>query len=201
MFFYDFSWIGMKRSTTATRMACDWQHFIRKKKPTKCLDRSKNQVHTNCFFFIEIVWIDESILDFYVGIKFYFWTAGTCQGNEPYFYWMGHEKPMIYTNWYTTAPDVQPNNGSGTEDCIELATHLDYKWSDVSCAHKLFTICEEKLSKTNKTFYILLPFIYCLMAIWSSNFFEISGILPGEQSLHDTLNLRIASDWNKIGIV
>lgn len=55
---------------------------------------------------------------------------------------MGHEKPMIYTNWHSS----QPNNEGGQENCIELASHLDYKWSDISCAHRLFIVCEEKLS-------------------------------------------------------
>lgn len=87
-----------------------------------------------------------------IGIKDFFWTAGTCLGNEPYFYWMGHTKPMTFTNWHRGEPN---NNFPGNEDCFEMNHILNYTWADVPCSNKMFAVCEEKISKLNTNFLML----------------------------------------------
>lgn len=70
------------------------------------------------------------------------WTAGTTIGNEPYFYWMGHDQPLSYNDWH----DGEPNNFHLTEDCLELKYQDDiFKWNDTLCQSKLFFVCEETI--------------------------------------------------------
>lgn len=79
------------------------------------------------------------------GITDSFWFAGTTKGNEPYFYWIGHEKPMTFTNW--DSERNEPNNNNGDEDCIALHQYANYKWHDWTCDHSFFPVCEEKISE------------------------------------------------------
>merc|ERR1712037_299593 len=44
----------------------------------------------------------------------------------------------------------EPSNGGGVEDCLQLAfshivAHLNHKWNDVSCGHKLGFVCSKSI--------------------------------------------------------
>lgn len=83
---------------------------------------------------------------FEIGLNEGFWTAGTCLSTEPVFYWMGHSKPITYSDWNRG----EPNNSKGDEDCIELRYFEGFTWNDVPCNRKLYTLCEESTSKRFK---------------------------------------------------
>ena len=44
-----------------------------------------------------------------------------------------------FTNWYSGEPD----NSSGTEDCLELHPGLDFSWNDDQCYNRHKFICEK----------------------------------------------------------
>lgn len=75
-----------------------------------------------------------------LGVQDHFWTAGTNLGNEPYFFWMGHDEPISFNDW----ANGEPNNYNLNEDCIELKfVGGTWKWNDTACDSKLYFVCEE----------------------------------------------------------
>lgn len=68
----------------------------------------------------------------------YYWIGASSADNENFFYWMGHDEPMTYTNWYST----EPSNRDGLENCVEIRSRLLNQWNDENCETKKFFICE-----------------------------------------------------------
>lgn len=71
-----------------------------------------------------------------------FWLAGTKLGNNPYFYWMGVNKPMnTFTDWATN-----PNGDTyGNKYCMEIIAdgNNNKLWHAAHCDNLNFFICEE----------------------------------------------------------
>lgn len=82
--------------------------------------------------------LGSSSICFILGFNEGFWIGGTNLGNEPHFYWMGHQKPMTFTDWL----GGQPENRSG-ENCIEISTANGLKWNGRTCLQLNNFICEE----------------------------------------------------------
>lgn len=95
---------------------------------------------------IHIRWIDLrlliQVLFSFLGVEDLFWISGTDMGSESKFYWMGHDRPVTFTDWHAG----EPNNLGWTQDCIvlkSLAANGLYKWDDAWCTMSYFFICEE----------------------------------------------------------
>ena len=48
-----------------------------------------------------------------------------------------------FSDWQTG----QPDNGSGTEHCLELNPIFDFRWNDDQCYHRHKYICEKDMEK------------------------------------------------------
>lgn len=73
-----------------------------------------------------------------------FWLGGTELGDRPHYYWMGHNKAMIFTDW---APN-QPDNNGGVEHCIMMWGTTGMQWNDASCDFQAYFICERDIKQT-----------------------------------------------------
>lgn len=111
------------------------------------------------------------------GIASSVWMGATALGNEPYFYWMGRNRAMTFTDWVKG----DPNNFDGYEDCMELRFESDLKWNDCPCDEKKNFVCEEQISKAHQA-----TGPKCCV----SNTRIFLGQLPGTQSLHELLGTR-----------
>lgn len=78
-----------------------------------------------------------------------FWIGGTKLGNEPYFYWMSVNKPMIsYTDWKST--DDNPNylecsvySNRCTHNCLKMVVDGGMHWMNADCDKLNYFVCEE----------------------------------------------------------
>ncbi|CAH1791584.1 unnamed protein product [Owenia fusiformis] len=73
-----------------------------------------------------------------------FWTGGHDMAGR--WLWAGGpcfdtEEIDVYSNWNPN----QPDNGSGTEDCLEIHAGISFRWNDDQCFHKKQFICEINL--------------------------------------------------------
>lgn len=80
--------------------------------------------------------IDQRLIDFVES----FCLGGTKIGNAPYFYWMGRNEAIGFSDWL----DHMPNNYLGNEGCIEMHGDNNQKWNDVACYKPNFFVCEEE---------------------------------------------------------
>lgn len=68
-----------------------------------------------------------------------FWLGGLKLGNEPFFYWMGVNKPMnAFTNWKN-----DPNKNGYSNPCIQMTIDKELYWSDANCNNQNYFVCEK----------------------------------------------------------
>lgn len=69
-----------------------------------------------------------------------FWLGGSKLGNEPFFYWMGVNKPMnVYTDWKT-----DPNKSGYSKGCILMVKENEKQyWGDSDCYGLNYFVCEK----------------------------------------------------------
>jgi len=81
-----------------------------------------------------------------------FWTAGQRidPSTESTFVWRLTSTDtysdaisvMRYTNWYPGQPDYW----RGNEACMDVPSHLSYRWNDLVCREKICSVCELETS-------------------------------------------------------
>ena len=72
----------------------------------------------------------------------FFWIGATKLGSDK-FYWMGHDKPLIYSDFYTGEANNCNTCHDEEEECIEIRSYGDYQWNDLACKVDRLYICQE----------------------------------------------------------
>lgn len=72
----------------------------------------------------------------------HYWIGATKLSSSK-FYWMGHDKPLIYSNFYTGEANNCYACQNEDEECIEIRSYGDYQWNDLACKVKRVYICQE----------------------------------------------------------
>lgn len=121
-------------------MACDWRELHQKKREIKSSILSLILVSVHfCLLSLAKIFGDNHNHFFSSDITGDFWIGSTNFGNEPNYYWLGHARPMTYTDWNPG----EPNNLAGRENCIEMRRNMGFKWNDGYCYDKKYFVCEK----------------------------------------------------------
>lgn len=73
------------------------------------------------------------------------WVGGSDQLKESDWIWVTskiHFSTSLYTDWHVGQPD---NNG-GWDNCLQLATEMNYHWNDARCSDLMRYVCEADIS-------------------------------------------------------
>lgn len=94
----------------------------------------------------------------FLGLQDHFWLAGTDVANQSNFYWLGHDKPLTFSDWHPGQPD------HSDQGCLTIQYWPDnglYQWDNDHCTTQFYFMCEERMSKV-VCFYIQEPISCCL---------------------------------------
>ena len=69
------------------------------------------------------------------------WVGGADAFKEGEWRWITTME-IISSSKFTDWRSGQPDNGSGTEDCLELSHGHDFSWNDDQCYNRHKFICE-----------------------------------------------------------
>jgi len=76
----------------------------------------------------------------------HFWTAGTDQGEEGKFFWVGTGRQIGFANWNAGEPNNFKYENGEEEHCLELWDRdtKGLKWNDSPCSFETYFICEKQ---------------------------------------------------------
>ncbi|CAG2205620.1 unnamed protein product [Mytilus edulis] len=73
-----------------------------------------------------------------------FWIGGTDEVIEGVWVWAASGKPLTYSNFYKSVPNIDKNANPNDENCLEIVqwTGNVGKWNDNNCSEESHFICE-----------------------------------------------------------
>jgi len=74
---------------------------------------------------------------------YYIWIGGqrlNVTDKDSAFVWKPDNGSLSYTNW--DLHSGEPNNGNGTESCINVWPDRMFEWNDQSCTTKMCFVCQ-----------------------------------------------------------
>ncbi|VDI21864.1 Hypothetical predicted protein [Mytilus galloprovincialis] len=73
-----------------------------------------------------------------------FWIGGTDEVIEGVWVWAASGKPLTYSNFYKSVPNIDKNANPNGENCLEIVqwTGNVGKWNDNNCSEESHFICE-----------------------------------------------------------